>query len=588
MSEFALELQFFVPLAEGEYRLNIGGRMVKIAHTAVAHKDLDSRLGGIRGNFGFARDQFGLLRFSKLSTTLDDEDISHIGRVLLGGTAFASNIEKPEIRGRCALAVFNQFLDRYRAATRKQDIRPIRPGDLARLYQSDQAVIGEHSLYGGGFTLPVVGINPEAQQRVEVRLLSLESPARYELGALDALQALEDGRAREALILAASALEAAVDTYLSRIWRLSQPRTLTADATKLLKAGGARNRTIDDVLEAGQLSIKVKLDPVNDLLLHSSLVSTTIEAIELRNLIVHAGVDIGAKEVARHVNAVTTFVLDHLAGAIERDCPVLPRSELVYAYEEAMGTRCTPEIDQLVANYLEGAGLTAKLYNRKVGRDDMFSERYGDTLIIRISFQDFTGSKADQIELFIARSILYHWLRRRSDVPYARVAMNLPWEGAREFWSAVAEVMTRAVWDVAIERRLTELGFGERILPTNKQRATELRRKYGVSYSAPRPNELGHFVNYLEVARIASVLPERNRASYLKAVSRADLNVAMLATPAIKAMTNADFNDHQSLLNSLIAVHDVHRGILANVTVFDPKERKDYGFGTQFEDIFRL
>ena len=591
MTRYSIDLPFFMSLNEVVYPLVIGGIQVQVQHSVVQRDDFDPRIGGITaGSFGLVRDQFGALRYSRLTAEIDDEAMAQVCTLLTGRTAAFLNAEEFEIRARrkaeIALALFNRFLDKYRVATRKLDVKPIGPWDLALLTFDDGQNSGEVRLYGGGITLPIAGLIPEYQRRVAEALVDPVPNAAYELAAVDALRTVEDGQPLESIVTAIGALEAALDLYFARTWRLANPRVLPSDAATQLHVAPrklSRNSTVEDVLQIAGVRAKVTA--------YALELGTPVEnrddlydAIRLRNLVVHGGVRIPPRKARRHVQKLADFVLDEITPRIRADCPTLPRPELLYACEEALGNGCSPHLQQIADTYFTPHGLTAKLYNERFKRQEMSSERFGDTLILQVSFRDFAP---EQVNLFIAQALLYHYLERRGDVAQARTADELPWdwEESRPFFEHVASVLTRSVWKAAISRRLRELGFDQIIQRQAQREAGELRSKYRRSFIEPAREELGYWTDYLAVAHVAAELQSVDRGNFLHAISSVAPETVRRSLAAIPAMEDVEFDDLDSIRDALIQVHDAHQGIMGTVSIFDPVTRQRYGWGTRLEDL---
>lgn len=586
MAKFSLHLPFFVTLGEGKYILQLRDRQFTLSHAIVQQSSLDPRLGGIHGEFGFIRDHLGLARFSRLEAELTEDDLESISQCLLGVSFITLRTLNSGMEGQAALALFNEFLERYRVATRNLDVRSIGHGEPASLYMEDEHITRHVRLYGGGITLPVVGLTPEYQERVVGRLAEYDSPPLYELNALQALQAMADGAPNEALLMAAGALELATDIYLARSWRLGKPPIRPKDAASEIGIKQASDvRTIDDVLEKGPISAKIKKGAITSLVADTEAAADLEDALEVRNLVVHSGVRVPAGKARRHVEAMANFVLDHLNPAIQRDYPLLPRHEFLYAYEEAMGTELLPKIEQVVNRYLVGAGLAAKLYSRKAKRQNMFSERYGDTLVMRIAFGDF---ERYQVNLFIAQSLLHHWLENQGVVAFARVSAALPDERTRAFWSRVASEMTRTVWMAAIDNHLLKLGFEEIVQKEITRQEGELMQRYSGSYITPAFEQLGFWIDYLEIARIAAMLPPSKKAALSQRIASVAPHLMQTSSRAIPAIERANFDDPDSILATLIAVHDAHESILATVPIYDPVKNEELGLGLSFGDLGKI
>ncbi len=584
MATFSFDLPFFVPLDEGEYALSASDQNIAVHHSVVQQADLDRRIGDVKGSFGFVRDQLGVLRYSKLSFELSESGLERLSSVLFSEGRPKPGATDHEAKGRIALAVCNQFLDKYRVAARKADVKPLGPWDLARLHFEDGQTSGDLRLYGGGITLSVVGLLPEYHDRVIKRLADPDPPAVYETAAVNALRSVEDGQALESIVTATGALEAGLDVYFARSWRLNTPPTPLQEAAAVLGVGMGKPPellTLDDVLEKAGVRSKVKAYAgANGL--SDEVREGLYEAIELRNLAVHGGVRVPAHRAKPHVEAVARFVLDQLATGIRRECPGLPRAEVLYACEEALGDGCSVEIQQLADTYLTAAGLTARLLNYRFARRQMLSERFGDTLVMRISFRDFP---ADDVNLFIARALLYHSLELSGVVASARAADELP-DGERPFFRAVASELTLTVWTAAIDNRLRGLGFENAIRQDAERQAEVLRKLYGPSYARPAFSELGHWVDCARLARAAAALPLADRGALLEMTGRAAPETTRRAVAATPALERANYGDPASIRDALIQVHDASETILASVTILDPTTGERHGRGLKFEDIF--
>lgn len=322
MAKFSLDLPFFVPLADGAYNLNMDNHRFLISTKVRTQDTLDPRLGGIEGNFGFVRDQMGLLRFTTLEGTFTEKELKTLDHVLGGGRFLSRGVSNIEIQAQLVLMLFNHFLERYRVATRKLDIRSVGEWDLASMRVEDNNHSALIRLYGGGITLPIAGLSAEYQDRVKQSLAAPNRPSEYELNALQAAYALDNGTPSEAILLAAGALELATDVYLARLWRTSDPPEDVKKAAELINAVyGKSLRTIDDVLEKGAISNKLKCDPIAKLVEAANARESLENALYVRNLVAHSGVRVPTHQARQHVEAMTSFVLDQLAPAIHRAFP---------------------------------------------------------------------------------------------------------------------------------------------------------------------------------------------------------------------------------------------------------------------------
>jgi len=586
MTRFSIDLPFFMPLDEANFQLTVADDNVEIQHSVVEREVFDPRIGGITaGSFGLTRDQFGALRYSKLTIDIDDETLAEIGAVLTDNARSFLRADDSQGKAKVALAIFNRFLDKYRVATRKLDITAIGPWDLALLRFDDGRNSGEFRLYGGGITLPVVGLAPTAHQRFIDNLADPEPSANFELAAVDAMRALDNRQTLESIVAGIGALEAALDLYFGRTWRLSNPCVLPpAAATQLGVTIGSKNPgvyTLEDVLEKATVHQKVRAFAVAPGISDEQR-NGLFQAIYLRNLAVHGGVRVPVGKAKRHVEKLVGFVLDELTPRIRAECPTLPRAELLYACDEALGNDCSPDLQQIVDTYLTPHGLTAKLYNQRHERNEMTSERFGDTLVLKISFQDFTP---DQKNLFIAQALLHHYLERRGDVAHAQVTDDPAEEDRRPFFEHVASAMTRTVWGAAINRRLRALGFDPFVQREAARRAAALSRKYRRSFVEPRFEDFGYWVDYLGVAQTAAELPLADREPLLTRIARVAPRTAQRSRDAIPPLERVEYDNLESIRETLIQVHDAHDMIWGSVFIFDPVTRQRYGRGLRLEDL---
>jgi hypothetical protein len=255
---------------------------------------------------------------------------------------------------------------------------------------------------------------------------------------------------------------------------------------------------------------------------------------------------------------------------------------LLYACEEALGDECTPDLQQIVDIYLTPHGLTGKLYNQSYERNEMTSERFGDTLVLRISFQDFTP---DQKNLFIAQALLHHYLERRGDVAQARPDDDPTVADRRPFFERVASAMTRAVWGAAINRRLRALGFEQFVQREAARRADALSSRYRPSFVEPRFEDLGYWVDYLGIAQTAAELPPPDRETLLTRIARVAPRTAQRSRTAIPPLEHVECDNLESIREALIQVHDAHDMLMGSVSIFNPVTRQRHGAGLRLEDL---
>lgn len=583
MPRFSLDLPFFVPMEDGAYTINLWGYEAVLWTLNVPQEALDARLGAIRGNFGFERDPMGLLRFTRLEAELNFDDLRSLAHTFGGGQVASLHVSDVEAQGRLVLQLFNQFLDRYRIANRAPDVRPIGPTDLAFMRVEDDRHTSDFRLYGGGIGAPMTRLSSASQEKVERSLAAPDGPATYELSALQALHALNNGISNEAVLLAAGALELAIDVYLARLWRTTHhPGGLKSAANEIGVKFRNSVKTIDDILEIGNISGKLKSTPIARFVNSPESKERLDRALEARNVVAHSGVRIPVNQASRHVIAMTDFVLDCLAPALLSEFPRMPRQEFLYAYEEAMGEDYLPQLETISSHYLGGARLSAKLYNHKSEQESMFSDRYGDVVVMRVAFDDLD---AGRIAHFIGSSILHHWLEVSGTTAYARPASSLVNEADGAFWEAVATELTRSVQEVAINLKLAELGLSDVVNAEVDRQSSELSKRYDDRYSPPQFGQIDFYVEYLALARVAALMDSSSRQELLTHSATVAPRVVAQVRRCVSGMENARLDDPSSILQAMVDAHDAHESILASVAVHDPVTHRDFGLGLRLGDL---
>ncbi len=227
MGSFSLDLPVHVPLQPGSFRAVLLGVEVVFEHSVVQQEHLDQRLGGISGSFGFQEDPLGVLRYSRLRFTLDAAAQSLFERAIFGDRLKARSVGDHERRVQIALAVCNQFLDRYRVSTRLSVVHPLGRNDLAFLRYEDGNSFGDVRLYGGNISNPLSGLSPLRLAAFVSELAEDRQPEAHDLAILNAARSAATGSPNEAIVTAVGSLETALDTYFARSWRMRNPKNGT-------------------------------------------------------------------------------------------------------------------------------------------------------------------------------------------------------------------------------------------------------------------------------------------------------------------------------------------------------------------------
>lgn len=588
MVTYSLDLPFFIPLSEGEYILRIDAYQFRIQHVVVQREEFDPRIGDIKpGSFGFVRDPVGALRYSRLSADFAVDYLIALGEVWLGKTAAFFAPDDPRYRAQrqagVALAVFNRFLEKYRVVTRHVDVHPLVPSDLALLTFDDGRNSGEMRLYGGAFTLPVAGLSDAYQRFLTAKLVDPAPNPGFELAAVDALRMIEDGQTLAATVTVIGALETALDVYFTWTWRHGSHRVHPLEASGQLQVDAQirklRRATIEDVLRAAGVHAKVRAYARATSMAETQL-DDLLEGIELRNLMVHGSIRVFPDRAKPSVKNIAAFVLDDLAPKIAVDCPALPHTDLHFACQELLGDDYSPHLQAVIEDYGVRYGLDARLHNERRKDRQMTSERFGETLVMRVSINGFEPT---QVNLFIAQALLFHFLDRRGDVARARPADDLDlYEPDRPFFTDVASYLTRTVWMAAINAKLRNLGFAKDISAQAPRDAETLRAVFHPAFREPQLSEFGRWTNYLNVAHVAADLESAERSLLLHHVRQVAPETANQATAALRALETVTFDDLMSVRDALVRVHDANACSLAGtVSIFDPVTQQRYGWGTR-------
>jgi len=581
MVTFLMDLPYAIPLQDGEYAAYIRGVKVTIAHTIVKHEQLDPRLGAVTGSFGFALDQLGILRHSKLSFMLGASELEHLERSFFGALFEKRNLDAQTIKTQVALAVCNHFLDKYRSVTKVPYVRSLGEGDLARLTFTDEFTRAEIRLYGGGITLPIAGLSENARAQFVQTLAAEDEPYPFELDSFDAIWAAKSGRPREAETLAVGTLESALDLYFSRSWRSSVPladRVATAADELDVKRSKKKPKhfTVEDLLrDAG---VGKKLDAfTRRSQLDNTRESQIRRAIEARNVVVHGGVSVPATMAEEHASRIAAFLRQDLKPALERDSPPLPKAEFLYAFEEATGSPSPAGLQQIGEHYLGSIGVSAFLYHEREADLDPSSEHFGTVMLMRVPFNNPQMTPA-HISLLLARMIVRFSHRFQGTFALAQVSPQLPNEETRPYWAFIDQELNKAVWDVAVDRAIMAHGLIKEVQSDIQGRANQLRAFYSPSYAPPGEGEVRNHAEYMRLARIAAVLPETQRTDLLASAAEVAPRVAAQAKSVLTALENVSFDEPGTILEGLVQLHDASL-ILASVAVYDPVAGRFYGAG---------
>jgi hypothetical protein len=548
----------------------VRGETLNIQHELIEHGRYDDRIGGQTGRFGLERDPAGLLRYSRLRFTIDDAGIQRLERAFFGDLLQQRGTESTVIRTQVAVAICNHFLDVYRANTFNHRIEPIGTGSLARVRYNSDRHIDDNSLYGGGWTLPRVGLVHDALTAFMAELATGTSVPAYRLTILDALRAVERG-ANGALVSALGALESELDAYFAARWRGSTPRSTVASAITEVDTRRKRGlHTLDDVLKAANLQPKLdrfcalaSVDPWEK--------EGVVRAIEARNDAVHGGLSIPAFLARTHIVAVGDF-LENQTGQATKALPKSPNPRILDAFEEATGTPPPLALETIVKRYLVDQQLDAVVYSVDLKTSRVpISDHYGRNMVARIPFDDPLYKDPDHAALIVARMVIFFSLAAVGMTPRARVGdLAGPLQGHRAAYELVASELTRAVWETAIDRLIAAEGLTFAIDADITNRAQQLRKDFKAPYAVPPTLSPAGFLQHVELARVAAALDPKKRERLLQTVNKTAPNVAARARKALPALLAAELGDPITLRSALVDLHDASDMLLGSVVAFDP------------------
>lgn len=578
--EFVIDLPYALTLQESRYTTLVRGETINIQHELVEHGRYDERLGGRTGSFGFERDPVGLLRYSRLRLTVDEDGVKRLERAFFGDLLQRREVDPAANRVQVAVAVCNQFLDVYRSTTFKPSVEPIGTGSLARVrYRSDRHFL-DSSLYGGGMTLKRAGLVPDVLKAFMTDLTTGTEPPPYRLAILDALRAGERGSANGALVSALGALESALDTYFASRWRGRSPRSTVDQArvdVDLVRRKGIH--TLDDVLKASNL--KPKLDRFCAIeSVDESEKQGVVRAIEARNDAVHGGISIPEPQAQIHIAAAGDF-LENQTGPAARALPTSPNPRLLDAFTEVTGSPVPPALEAIVQRYLVDQRLDAVMYSADASTlHAPIVDYYGRSMVVLIPFHESKYKNPNHLALVLARMVVFFALIAVGVTPRARVGdLAGGLHVRRSVYEFVASQLTRAVWESAIDRLLTVEGMTVAIDADIADRASTLRKEFKAPYVPPATLSAAGFLQHVELTRIAAALDHRKRERLLQTVSKAAPNVADRARRSLPALLAADLGNSVTLRTALIDLHDASDMLLASVVIFDASTGGLYGVG---------
>ncbi len=255
-------------------------------------------------------------------------------------------------------------------------------------------------------------------------------PPTYALTAMDALRALEFGQVVPAIILAASSLESSIDEWISRDDRVGSktPESIAKAMNYTGKRQLEKLRTVEDVLKSAGLSLKLRYCSGFDTTL-ARCYEHLDQAIDLRNLVVHTGVQVPPEVARDHVEVICGFVLNHAEPMLSKPTLSLSLTHFEYAYREGAGRPCSENLLGVVSDHAVSLGKTLRLHNAEMQKSsdkhDIFEVRdLGESVVIWAPFAAIRT--VDQLELRIARGLVYHDLVLRRLMPRAFAAEMLP------------------------------------------------------------------------------------------------------------------------------------------------------------------
>jgi hypothetical protein len=554
--------------------MRIQGIALRISHERIEQEHLDPRLGGSSGYFGFEHDPLGLLRYSVLSFDLDDEAERRLLEASLGDRLSTWRLSPTARRAKLAMVVCGAFLDHFRSVGRDERIELLGADPLAYIRYQDDRDFSEIRLYGGGITSPAAGMAEDTLTSFEAELNRNNDPPAWRLAVLDAFRTARRGLAAPALISALGALETALNAYFAAVWRGAARRT-TREAAEELAISPRRSKTIEDVLREGDLRKKIaafvrrlSVDPNWELALNL--------AIDARNDAVHGGITVPLGSTLRHIRAIGTFLEEQQLMLLAVAAPVRPR--ILDSFLEATEVVAPPSLERVVDRFLVPFGLDAILYNDSPTRlKGPAVDEYGRTIVVWMPLHH-PMMTPERLALHLARIAIAFSLRYQGRIPRARVG-ELPFYDPSGGFATVAWEFTRAVWEIGIDGVLEAEEMGDAIAADINDRAAELRRRFNPPYDEPPPRTLLDYTSHVEVARVATVVSPSRQNRLLERIEAVAPPVAQRARRCMPLLAQVDLEDHDSIREALVCLHDDAPMLLASVVVVDPETRLLYGNG---------
>jgi hypothetical protein len=393
-----------------------------------------------------------------------------------------------------------------------------------------------------------------------------EEPLPWRLSILDALRTAKRGLAAPALIGALGALETALNTYFASDWRGTTRKT-TREAADELGLTKRNLKTIEDVLRDGDLRRKIEayvkrhsIDPNWEIGLNL--------AIDARNDAVHGGVQVPTRFALRHIQAIGTFLEEQ--GNVFSHIPAPRRPRVLDSFEEATNATPPENLERVVDRFLVPHDLDIIAYSDSASRPKgPLADEYGRTLVAWLPLLDSTTT-SDKLSLVLARIAVAYSLRYDGRMPRARSG-DLPFEDWGGGFSAIAWELTRAVWEIGIDKLLGAEGMTTAILSDIDDRATAIRRRFSLPYDEPAPRTVAAYTAHVELARIAAVVSRKRQTRLLDHVSRVAPHVADRARACLELLGRVDLEDAESVRDALVRLHDRSPMLLASVVIAEPE-----------------
>jgi hypothetical protein len=299
-------------------------------------------------------------------------------------------------------------------------------------------------------------------------------------------------------------------------------------------------------------------------------------AIDARNDAVHGGITLPSSSALRHIRAVGIF-LDEQHLALSHVAPP-GRPRILDAFAEATATAPPQSLERVVDQFFVPHGLDAILYSDSATRPKgPAAYEYGRAIVVWLPLHD-PSMTPERLALRLARIAIEFSLRYQGRTPRGKVG-DLPFDDWSEGFAAVAWELTRAVWEIGIDRVLEAEGMGAAISSDIDDRATALRRRFSRPYEKSPPRSVLGYTVHAELARVSAVVTRNRQDRLIAHVAQVDADVADRARGCLQLLAGVNLEDHASIRDALICLHDRSPMLLASVVVLEPETGALFGNG---------